>query len=182
MRSLPKIQPMRLLLVLLGLLISFSSLRAQKMLVLERANRAKTTKLYIGESLRFRLTGRENYWYNRSITDMIPESNTLLLDNFPVKLGDIGRIKVQRKGIWRITGGALLTFGATLALATTVGRVFYQDKDVDAPKLFAISALSFGGGWLISRPRKLKMGAKHRLRIIEIKFPDPIIPPPPVKQ
>ena len=161
--------------------MAFSSIFGQKMLLIERANRAKTTKLYVGESLRFRLAGKENYWYTRSITDILTESNTLLLDNYLVKLDSISEIKVNRKGIWRIVGGALLTLGAGLTLATTVGKVIYDDKDVDAPKLLGIAAVSFGSGWFLSTPRKLKLGKKHRLRIIEIKFPEPLIPPPPVR-
>ena len=152
------------------------------MLLIERANRAQTTKLYIGDRLRFRMTGHENYWYERSITGMIPESNTLLLDNFLVKVDSISSIKVERKRIWRILGGTFIAFGASLTLATTVGKVFYQDEDVDAPKLYGVAAVSLGTGWFLSKSRKLKLGKKHRLRLIEVKFPDPIIPPPPMKQ
>lgn len=182
LRSLRKLLPMRYFFIPAFLLLSFSCLFGQKMLLIERANRAKTTKLYIGAPLRFRLSGAENYWYRRTITDILPESNSLLLDNFLVNLDSIAVIKVNRKGVWRIIGGTLLTFGASLALATTVGKVIYHDEDVDAPKLFGVAAVSFGTGWFMSTPRKLKLGKKHRLRIIEIKFPDPLIPPPPIRQ
>ena len=150
----------------------------QKMLLLERANRAKTTKMYVGETLRFRLNGPENYWYERSITDMLPESNILLLDNFPVKLDSIAEIKVNRRTIWRISGAALLSLGGTLALAATTGRLLYNDKDLDLPKLYGISAASAGSGMFLLSKRKLKLGKKHRLRVIEIKFPEPLIAPP----
>jgi hypothetical protein len=160
---------MRLLLLLLFTLSSLS-LFGQKMLLLERANRAKTTRYYIGEELRFRLTGEENYWYQRTITDILPESNTLMLDNFAVKLADIQTIKVRRKPIWRIVGGAAFSLGATLALATTIGRFGYQDKEVDAVKLYSLAVVSFGAGWYLNTPRKLKMGEKHRLRIVEVRF------------
>lgn len=160
------------------LLVSVFSAFGQKMLILERAHRARTTKLYVGDVLRFRLVGKENYWYTRSITDILPESNTLLLDNFPVKVNDIRAIKVRRKPVWRILSGATFSLGATLALATTVGKVFYRDEDVDAPKLYAISAASLGTGWFLARPRTLKLGQKHRLRVVEVKFPEPLIAPP----
>jgi hypothetical protein len=153
------------------LFLAAHSVFGQKMLLLERANRAQTTKMYIGQTLKFRLAGEENYWYERTIMDMLPESNTLMLDNFAVKISDIQTIKVRRKRIWGIAGGAAFSLGATLALATTIGRYGYQDKGVDAPKLYAISAVSFGAGWYLNTPRKLKLGKKHRLRIVEIKFP-----------
>jgi hypothetical protein len=159
-----------------------SSLWGQKILVLERANRVRTTKLYQGELLRFRLAGKENYWYERTITDILPETKTLLLDNFAVQLDSIVAIKVNRRSIWRITGGALISLGATLTLATTAGKYFYNDDGVDAPKLYGIAAVSLGTGLFLNTTRKLKLGKKHRLRIIEIKFPDPMVPPPPMKQ
>jgi hypothetical protein len=178
-RFFAKLSAMRYYFVSFFLLVSVFSAFGQKMLLLERANRARTTKLYIGDALRFRLVGKEDYWYTRSITDILPESNTLLLDNFPVKVSDIRAIKVRRKPVWRVLSGATFSLGATLALATTVGKVFYRDEGVDAPKLYTISAVSLGTGWFLARPRKLKMGEKHRLRIVEVKFPEPLIVPPP---
>lgn len=138
------------------------------MLLLERANRVRSTKLYIGDQLRFRFAGEEGYWYERTITDILPESNTLMLDNFAVNLSEIQTLKVRRKPIWRIVSGAAFSLGATLTLATTIGRFGYQDKDVNAPKLYSIAAVSLGSGWFLSKPRKLKLGKKHRLRIIRI--------------
>jgi len=160
---------MRTFLLLFFCLACFSAF-GQKMLLLERANRARTTKFYTGDVLRFRLMGEEDYWYQRTITDILPEPNTLMLDNFAVKLPEIQSLKMRRKPIWRIAGGAAFSLGATLALATTIGRFGYQDKDVDAPKLYSIAAASFGAGWFLSTPRKLKLGKKHRLRIVEVRF------------
>ena len=167
---------MRLFLALL-LTLSAAPLFSQKMLLLERANSAKTTKMYIGEPLHFRLAGAENYWYQRTITDMLPEKNTLLLDNFAVNLGDISELKVRRKGVWRITGGLAFAFGATLTLATTIAAL-YGDKDVNYGAYYATAAGSLGVGYFLSTKRKLKLGDKHRLRLIEVKFPEPTNAPP----
>ncbi|HLP96043.1 MAG TPA: hypothetical protein VK168_18500 [Saprospiraceae bacterium] len=157
-------------LLLLLLCLSAYTASGQKMLLLERANRARTTKLYIGDELRFRMVGPENYWYKRTITDILPESNTLMLDNFAVKLDEIQSIKRHRKPIWRILGAAGYTLGATLTFATTVGRFGFQDKSVNAPKLYGIAAGSTAAGWFLTKYRKIRLGNKHRLRIVEIKF------------
>jgi hypothetical protein len=162
---------MRLLFSLL-LTLAVAPLFSQKMLLLEKANSAKTTKMYIGEPLHYRLKGAENYWYQRAITDMLPEKNTLLLDNFAVNLGDINELKVRRKGVWRITGGTLFAFGATLTLATTIAAI-YGDNDVNYGAYYATAAGSLGVGYFLSTKRKLKLGDKHRLRLIEVKFPEP---------
>lgn len=163
-------------------LFGLSALFGQKMLLIEKANRVKSTKLYIGETLKFRLTGKENYWYNRTITGILPETNTLMLDNFAVKLDSIAMLKVQRRSVWRILGPSFFTLGASLALATTIGKVIYRDKNINAPQLYGISALSLGISLPMNTLKKLKLGKRHRLRIIEVKFPDPIIPPPPKAQ
>lgn len=156
------------------LTIGFIPLFGQKMLLLERANNAKPTKMYIGDNLYYRLKGEEDYWYNRTITDMLPEKNTLLLDNFAVPLGDISQLKVRRKGIWRIAGGTLFTFGASLALATTIAAL-YNDKDTNYGALYATSVGSAGIGFFLNTKRTLQLDQKHRLRIIEIQFsPQPL--------
>ena len=157
------------------LLLSAAPAFSQKMLLLERANRAATTKIYIGMTLQYRLAGEEDYWYERTITDMLPESNTLLLDGFPVKVGDISEIKVRRKAIWRIIGGTVFAFGASLAIATTVAAL-YRDEGTNYGALYATSAAAGGAGYFLNTKRKLKLGEKHRLRVIEINFSPPAIP------
>ncbi len=166
------------LFIALFLTFAVSPLFSQKMLLLEKANSAKTTKMYIGDPLHYRLAGKEDYWYERSITDMLPDKNTLLLDNFAVNLGDISELKVRRKGVWRIVGGTLFAFGVSLAVATTIGAL-YGDDDIPYGAYYATSAGTLGAGYFLNTKRKLKMGERHRLRLIEIKFPEPPLIEPP---
>ena len=161
---------MRLSVLFFALFILPTLASSQKMLLLERANRAKTTKYYVGQVLQFRLVGEEDYWYEREITDMLPESNTLLLDNFPVKVSDIAALRVYRQPNWRIVGGALTTFGASLALAATVGRFGYNDRDLQLGKLYGTSVVSAGTGLFLLKKRTLRLGDTHRLRAIEVKM------------
>lgn len=161
--------------LLFCLLLAFSPLYGQKMLLLERANRAKTTKLYVGETLRYSLVGDDKYWYERTITELLPESNMLLLDNFPVRLTDIAAIRVRRRPIIRLVGATAFTFGASLILATTVAAL-YRDRNTRYGLLYGTGAASLGLGYAASTRRMLKMGEKHRLRLIEIKFVAPVLP------
>lgn len=151
---------------------------AQKMLLIEQANRISPTKLYIGDQLHFRLNGAEDYWYQRTITDILPASNLLLLDNYPVRLDSIAALKVRRRPIWRLVSGTLFAFGGSLAVATTAGAL-YRDKDIRYGRMYALSAVSMGAGASLFPKRKLKLGKKFRLRIIEVDFGPPLIPPPP---
>ncbi len=152
--------------------LALSPLFGQKMLLLERANRAKTTKLYVGQTLTYALVGDEKYWYERTITDLLPESSLLLLDNFPVKLTNIAAIRVRRRPIVRLIGATIFTFGASLAVATTVAAL-YRDRETRYGLLYGTAVGSIAGGYVLNTRRVLKMGEKHRLRIIEIKFVAP---------
>ncbi len=161
---------MRFATLFFALLICPTLAFGQKMLLLERANRAKTTKFYLGQVLQFRLVGEEDYWYERKITDILAESNTLLLDNFPVKVSDIAALRVHRQPIWRIVGGALTTFGFSMAVAATAGRFAYNDRGLQLGKLYGTSVVSAGTGLFLLKKRTLHMGDTHRLRAIEVKF------------
>ncbi len=158
--------------LLFCLICAFSPLFSQKMVLLERANRVQTTKLYIGQTITYSLAGDEKYWYQRTITSILPESNMLLLDNFPVKLTDIAALRVRRAPLLRWVGTTFLTFGASLAVAT-VGAAIFQDKNTRYGLLAGCSVASAGGGLAMNSRKVLKIGEKHRLRIIEINFGAP---------
>lgn len=146
---------------------------AQKMLLLERANRAAPTKYFVGQTLHFRYVGEEGYWYRSTITDMMPESGLLFLDQMPVRLSDIAALKVHRRPVYRIGGGMLFIFGATLALAATVGRFGYGDRDLRLGALYGTAAASGSAGWWMLRKRRIILGERHRLRLIELKIGPP---------
>lgn len=161
----PQTQYMRIILIFcLGFFAQ--QVQSQKMVLLERANRVRTEKFYIGDVLRFRLQGKETYWYQREITDILPASQLILLDNQPTPLANIDRMRLQRDPLVRACGGALLTFGVTLAIANTVSY-FRNDGDATGP-LYAASALSGVAGYFLIRPKVLKFGKKHRLRAVEV--------------
>ncbi len=158
--------------LLFCLVFAFAPVFSQKMVLLERANRAKTTKLFVGETITYSLNGDERYWYQRTITSILPESNMLLLDNFPVKLTDIAAMRVRRPPVLRWVGTTIFTFGASLAVAT-IGAALFQDKSTQYGLLAGCSVASMGGGLAMNSRKVLKMGDKHRLRIIEINFAAP---------
>ncbi|MCC6410130.1 MAG: hypothetical protein IT270_00640, partial [Saprospiraceae bacterium] len=155
---------MKYLILLLFILPSIPSV-AQKMLVLERANSAKTVKMYVGDVLEYRLKGDEDYWYTSTINDILPENKVLLLDKFPVHVDSISALRTRRKPITRLVGGTLVTFGASLAFATTIGAL-YSDKTINYGALYGTSVASAGVGLLAFTRKKLPMGKKYRLRII----------------
>lgn len=162
-----KIAYMRLILLILLFGTTNAGAYAQKMLLLERANRAKTTRLYVGQTLRYRLGGEE-FWYTHTITDVLPASQSVMLDNQLIRLADIDRIRRRRAPLSQLIGAASLTFGATLAIANTVSLL--RDNPDDHGTLYATSGASATLGLYLLSARKLKMGKKFRLRAVEISF------------
>jgi hypothetical protein len=145
-----------------------SVLHAQLYLLYEKANHAKTVKYQIGDQLRFRLEGEEGYWYARSITNILPESNSIMLDNYLVKVSDIVAIKRPPNTFCRITGGALLSFGIGLTFATTAALLYRDEQNY--PAYYGAAAASLVSSRFLLRRRTVKLGEKHRLRPIEIRF------------
>jgi hypothetical protein len=147
---------------------------AQKMLLVEHVHRVRPDKFYVGQQFTFQLDG-DAYWYTRTLQDILPESNSILVDGYLVNIDDITAIKVHRRRIWKVIGGALVSLGISLG-ASAIGAAIYEDWDQNYPLIIGGGAASFGiGVWLLKR-RTLYLKKKHRLRVIEIKF-DP--PPPP---
>lgn len=165
----PKIWIRLLPLSALLLLLLTASLHAQKLLLLERANRAKTVRWPLGTTLHYTLQGDPAYWYTRTLRDLDAKAGTLDLDQFTVKVSDIGRIRKHRKGFLRGIGGTLLGFGFSLTVANTIA-VSRGEGGPQAKWLYALAAASMGTGWFTNTKRTLRMGEKWRLRPIEIRF------------
>jgi hypothetical protein len=158
--------------LLIVLLVQFIVLPlfSQKMVLLERKNSAKTTKFYIGDALTYRFNGEKN-WNTAQITDILPEQSILKMDQFAIHIDSIGALLRPKHKVVRVTGGALLTFGATLTFASTIA-LLYNEKDYNYGALYGGAVLSGATGWLLLRPKKVKLKDKHRLRIVEVKFPE----------
>lgn len=156
---------MKWLFVLLALLstdLAFS----QKMLQMEKANRVRAIKFYTGDVLYFKLKGRENYWYEREITGILPEAKLIMLDLQPTHIDSIAAIKLSKPRFVRVLGTAFMSFGITLSIATG-----YAALNGDKPRseiLLPLAAVSLGGGMVMVKPRTYKMGKKNRLRLIEV--------------
>jgi len=144
----------------------------QKMLLIEKRYKVKSRKIYAGETLHFRLKGKEDYWYKSAIDDILPDRKLLLLDNQPVHIDSISAIYIPKPKITRIVGSALLTFGITLTFASSVAFLNRKNDEqpYNFPLLFASAGTSTLVGYRMVINRKIKMGKKYRLRVIEVKF------------
>ena len=139
---------------------------SQKMLLLEKYGRAKTTRIYPGQSLKFKLKDQPG-WYTRELTDVLPDQKSIVLDLEIVKIEDIDKLRVRRKFPMKALGSSLLTFSASLALFSTVA--YLRDGSVE-PGWLSIGAGSTLIGLVLIRDKgkKLRLGEKHKLRALDL--------------
>lgn len=154
-----------LLLLLLPTTLSF----AQKMLLLENARKVKPVKFFVGEMLHYKLSEEQSTWFSDEIVDVLPDEQTLILGIQKVKINEIAMLHFPRP-ILNGLGKQMTLFGVQLLFYSTIG-VVSNPKDSFAKKALLVGGASVGTSILVMKifkHKKIKMGKKHRLRVIEI--------------
>ena len=159
---------MRLILILLFCYSLPSVLPAQKFIQLEKANRAQTSKFYVGQEFTYRLKG-ETEWFTSTITDVQMDSQLVAFDWKRMPVANIEAIRLQHAGILRGLGPSFMIFGASWGGFSLIGAAF------DDYKLTAGTAIVTGTGLAsgfllhqIFKNKKVKMGERRRLRAMEV--------------
>ncbi|MFN0013440.1 MAG: hypothetical protein ACKVU2_02735 [Saprospiraceae bacterium] len=149
-------------------------LPAQKFIQLEKTNRAKVDKFYVGQPLTFRLKG-DPEWHTEKITDVQMDSQRVAFDLIRARVSDFEAIRLEYPGILRNTGPALMIFGASWGGFALVGVVF------DEYKLTAKDAIVTGTGLVsgfilnqIFKNKNIKLNDRRRLRAVEVPVAFPL--------
>lgn len=159
---------------LLFCLLLLSTLSAQRVLLIEKLNSPKTTKLYTGDYIQYRLVGEEA-WYADRIFDLREDTQSLVFPNHYVPIGDIEMLR-QGKPWARNIGLMLLTFGVSWSGIALLGTATDGDPETGYRSSDAIvTGVAAGTGLLLPAlfgTRRLRFGEGHRLRlrIIDISF------------
>lgn len=159
---------MRLLFFFVAASLFAPSAFGQKFIQLEKSNRARTTKFYVGQELTYRLK-TDQEWHVGTITDAQMDAQTLALDWKPMPVSDIAAIRLQYPGLLRNSGPALMIFGASWAGFALIGAAF------DDYKLTAGTAIVSGTGLVsgyvlrqIFKNKNVRLNDRRRLRAVEI--------------
>lgn len=159
---------MRLLLFLVTAALFASPAFGQKFIQLEKANRARTTKFYVGQELTYRLkTDKE--WHIGTITDAQMDAQTLALDWKQMPVSDIGAIRLQYPGLLRNSGPALMIFGASWAGFALIGAAFDNYKLTAGTAI--VSGTGLASGFLLQqifKNKNVRLNDRRRLRAVEI--------------
>ncbi len=161
--------------LLLFLLCSTSlSLFSQRVLLIEKRNKAQTEKYFQGDYIQYKLYD-EDIWQEGEIYDLRDDTQMIVFRDRYVPLDKIQMMR-QNKPWARNIGYMLMTFGVSWSGIALIGTATDGDPSTnyrwsDA----AVTGISVGTGLLLPvlfGTRKLRFGEgqKLRLRVLDINF------------
>ena len=160
--------------LLFPLLLMTANLLGQRVLLIEKNNSARTTKIYAGDYIQYRVVGEED-WFSAQIYELRDDVQAVVFTDRYVPISDISMMRQGRP--WaRNIGYMLMTFGAAWSGFAALGTLTDGDPDTnyrwsDA----AVTGISVGTGLLLPAlfgSRRLRFGENQslRLRIVDISF------------
>lgn len=157
------------LLGLLVLMIFPWILSAQIFLQLELPHEVEAIKYSEGSYIEFKTTEIKG-WQTDRIVSIIPDGNSVLFENNLLSVKEITHVRL-RKPVASGVGKLFIGFGTGWFLFGTLGYIFdgYRINTGD----IIIGSVALGIGWVVHKvfsKRKIKLGTKYRLRIIDTRF------------
>jgi hypothetical protein len=154
------------------ILCSTGALSAQKVLQIEKYGSPKTEKIHIGSVIDYRLAGEESF-REGYIEDIRVEDSLIVFGDRYVNVHDIAELRFAR-GWGKAVGTSLMIFGgswsgfALLGYATDGNpETSYSGRDA------AVTVISAGLGYALAklvRYRKVRIGRRYRLRLLDLRF------------
>jgi len=164
--------------ILLFLLLSSSIIKGQGQqpiyLQIEELNYTDVIKYYPGQTLHYTTTDYPNTWRKSKILKIIPEDQLIVLETGYITPDKINSIRRKRTATLAISHGlskfaaGWFIYGAYASIADSGYKMSWRDV--------IIGAALAGVGWVVRKLFKWKryhMGKIYRLRIIDIRFPQP---------
>ena len=167
-----------LIILFLALTFTGTSAVAQKCLQLERAGSLKKVRFHIGDEITFQLRNDNAGWYTRTISDIDVANGKLDFFGNRVHIDSISMIQLKRSAGMQIVGGALQVGGANTILFSITYPLF-NDASPDWVGVGS-GALIMGVGTMLSklfRKKKFVIGKNKRLRLLDLNFGPPVLPP-----
>ena len=146
---------------------------AQRLLQLERWNDPVTVKFFEGDKIYIKTADLPDEWQSVKIDKIYPEENFLMYKEGYLHMADITEMRIYRSWAKHL-GEKLIIFGVAWLGYGGVAAAFL-DFDFGWDTL-AIGGSAIGLGWLIKKlfsKNDYKLGKKHRLRMLDLRFPSP---------
>lgn len=161
-------------LYLLICFLTVSSLSAQRVLLIEKLNSPRTTKLYVGDYIQYQVVG-EKEWFGERIYDLRDDTQALVFPDRYVAVEDVAMLR-QGKPWARNIGLMLVTFGVSWSGFALLGTATDGDPETGYRSSDAmVSGIAIGTGVVLpalfgTRRMRFGEGERLRLRILDISF------------
>jgi len=153
------------------------SLSAQKVLQIEKFGKAKTEKLYIGESI-FIQTKDNPDWFKGVIDDLLPDGQALVFYDRIIPIEEITAVKFRKKSTLHGLGRAVQWSWVIPVGYQGVFDLVEPASPEERREAWKATAIISGSTFLIGSlmrlfpPKKLKFGEgeRRRLRVLDLTF------------
>ena len=145
---------------------------AQQVMQIETYGKARTKKIYPGQTIQYRLKNQKNDWLTGAVESYRMEERLVVLTDRYVHVDSIAALRYDRR--WsKAVGTQMFWFGAAWSAFAAIGAL--TDGDPSSNYEWSDAAVT-GGFWLGSfltprlfRYRYYKMDGRHRLRLVDLQ-------------
>ncbi len=145
---------------------------AQQVMQIETYGKAKTKKIYPGQTIQYRLKNQKNVWLTGAIEAYRMEDRLVVLTDRYVPLDSIAALRYDRRGP-KVVATQMFWFGTAWSAFAAVGTL--TDGDPESNYEWSDAAVT-GGFWLGSlllprlfRYKNYNMEGRHRLRLVDLQ-------------
>lgn len=161
--------------LLLTLLLSCSSLAAQKIFQIEKAGSLKTWRFQIGDELTFSTADAPDQFYTREIVDLLPEVDLIRLPDAAIHIDSIAVVSFPGSNNWaKGLGTTILTFTGVWTLYSILDMAINSRSP--APFQYYVAGGGAVSGSVLQwgfPETKRKVGKRYRVRILDLTFYGP---------
>lgn len=159
------------------LLLIIGNISAQKVLQIEKLGKAKTKKLYIGESVFIQTTLNPD-WFEGVIEDLLPDAQAVVFYDRIIPIKDITAIRFRKKSAMNGVGRALQWSWIVPVTYQGVFDLVNPPPSEELKQGWIATGIISGGSFLLGSllrlipPKKLKFGQgqNRRLRVLDLTF------------
>lgn len=153
------------------------NLTAQKVLQIEKLGKAKTQKIYVGESI-FIQTALNPDWFEGVVEDLLPDAQALVFYDRIIQIKDITAIKFRKKSALNGAGKAMQWSWVVPVVYQGIFDLANPPTPEERKQSWIATGYIAAGSFLLGSlmrlipPKKIKFGEgkNRRLRVLDLTF------------
>ena len=147
--------------------------QSQILLQLEKYKVDKPQKFYIGQEITFKMRDYPDEWRKEKIERLLYDEQLIVTDMGLVPLGDISHFRTYNMKVY-YAAAAMQSFAAVYMVYGGIAMLATDFRFTGVQLILGGGA--YVGGWLLKKlfyKNTYALGDKHRLRILDISWPEP---------